>query len=116
MIKKKSSLLSIKLFPGCQFYTKNELEARVIEVYLIGRTAGLIGLLLTNEKCVILLIVLHTKGKGTGRVCCRNKNTGHPGRRFLAASPVCVFAFKLLKPPSYAGYQQAIVTIIMALL
>ena len=46
------------------------------------------------------------------------KYTGHPGRRFLAASPLvfaasplvfaasplCVFAFKLLKPPSYAGY------------
>ena len=32
------------------------------------------------------------------------KNTGHPGRLFLAASPLCVFAFKLLKPPSYAGY------------
>ena len=29
------------------------------------------------------------------------KNTGHPGSQFLAA---CVFAFKLLKLPSYAGY------------
>ena len=39
------------------------------------------------------------------------KNKGHPGRQFLAASQLifaalllCVFAFKLLKPPSYAGY------------
>ena len=47
------------------------------------------------------------------------KYTGHPGRRFLAALPLvfvalplvfvalplCVFAFKLLKLPSYAGYR-----------
>ena len=39
------------------------------------------------------------------------KYTGHPGRQFLAASPLVfaalplfVFTFKLLKPPSYAGY------------
>ena len=31
------------------------------------------------------------------------KNTGHPGRQFLAASPLCALAFKLLKPQSYTG-------------
>ena len=27
--------------------------------------------------------------------------------RFRASSPLCVFAFKLFKPPSYAGYEHA---------
>ena len=41
------------------------------------------------------------------KICNRGgnkKNTSHPGSRFLTASPLCALAFKLLKPPSYAGY------------
>ena len=40
------------------------------------------------------------------KICNRggNKNMGHPGRWFLTALQLCALAFKVLKPPSYAGY------------
>ena len=85
--------------------------AAIYHVYRANTTSG--SFVLTSFYSWLAVLIRFTKpviGLSKHVTGVAIKYTGHPGRLFLAASPLVfaalplfVFAFKLLKPPSYAG-------------